>query len=65
MAEGERERPRRLVISLRASVEVRRRLDAHVGRLQRTAPGGRWSRSTAALNLLLRALDEVEEPGRD
>ncbi len=48
------------VISFRADVELARRIDKHVVRLFSEAPGGSWTRSSAALNLVLRALDAIE-----
>jgi hypothetical protein len=48
------------VITLRCSPEVEARLEAHVKRMAGAVPGVRWTRSSAALNLLVRALDQVE-----
>lgn len=52
---------KRAIISFRAEPDLLGRLDAHIARLRAQAPGAGWSRSTAALNLILRALDQVEQ----
>jgi len=44
------------VISFRASEELVGRLDVYVEKLKREHPGGNWSRSSAALNLVAGAL---------
>jgi hypothetical protein len=54
---------KRVVFTFRGDESLGKRIDRHVKRLNREAPGGNWSRSSAALNLILRALEQAEEGG--
>ncbi len=59
-----KEDAKRVVFTFRGDEALAERIEAHVERLNRQAPGGNWSRSSAALNLILRALDRIEDQDR-
>ena len=55
----QRKPPNRPVM-FRADAELLERLDKHIARMRQKAPGARWTRASAALNLVLCALDDIE-----
>lgn len=55
--------PQQTAISFRIDAKLVKRIDRHVVRLRRQSPGGSWTRSSAALNLVLCALDDIELRG--
>lgn len=44
------------VVSFRCSEELTQKLDEHVSELRELHPGGNWTRSSAALNIVAREL---------
>jgi hypothetical protein len=55
-----KKKPKQTAIGFRMDAKLAKRIDKHVARLERQTPGGSWTRSKAALNLVLRALDDIE-----
>jgi hypothetical protein len=52
------------MISFRAPPALVRALDRYLKHLQEEVPGGNWSRSSAAMNLVAKGLQEREEGRR-
>ena len=57
---GEKVWPKNSVVSFRAADDLVARLDRQIKRLSNSAPGGSWTRSSAALHLVLKGLDREE-----
>lgn len=51
--------PQTEVVSFRMKQDALAELDRYVGELQKRTPGARWSRGSAALNLVLQGLSGV------
>jgi hypothetical protein len=60
MAKKRKKTKKGLVVSFRSDESLARRLERHAVRLRNAQAGSSWSRSSAALNLVLLALDQVE-----
>jgi len=55
------------VVSFRCPAALMLRLDGYVAQLKATAPGGNWTRSSAAMNLVVKGLKEasIEPNGKE
>lgn len=49
------------VVSFRCTEPLLKRLDAYLRQLQLSAPGGNWTRSSAAMNLVVKGLDDSQK----
>lgn len=49
------------VVSFRCPRDVRKALDAYLEHLRENVPGGRWTRSSAAMNLVIRGLESWQD----
>jgi len=52
--------PKTTVVSFRVQDSTVAKLDAYLEKLRAESPGGNWTRSSAALNLVIQKLEELD-----